>query len=233
MKYKLFKGIFVGCLVSLLVAQVFSQPPNNTPKKPNLAQLVSKISNEQTPISYGIVIDTSANMQATLPTAIKIAKNLVGQSKIMDEFFIVDMKNSSNIELLKDFNSKLELSSNILDNVTANRSSSLLDGIIVSGEYLQSGKNKQKVLIVLSDGIDDNSTYTIDQTINKLKSYQIQLCFIKLTPAKDKKSGTEIEKKASKLITKLTNGVGGIEYSVSDPKDIDLLAQKVFTDLRQ
>lgn len=233
MKHKLFKSIFVGCLVSLLATQVFSQPPNNTPKNPNLTQLISKTSNEQIPISYGIVIDTSANMQTLLPTAIKIAKNLVGQSKIMDEFFIVDMKNTSNIELLKDFNTKLELSSNILDNVTANRSSSLLDGIIVSGEYLQSGKNKQKVLIVLSDGIDDNSTYTIDQAVNKLKSYQVQLCFIKLTPIKDKKSNNEFEKKASKLISSLINGVGGLKYSVSDPKDIDLLAQKVFTDIRQ
>lgn len=237
MKHKILKSCScVICVVSLLVIQNFGQTVNYSLKNVTSIQseFIKSEVEERPPISYGIVIDTSAKMRDLLPTAIKIAKLLIAQGQASDDFFIIDVKNTSNIELVKDFTATTESANKALDNVVANLSSSLLDGMVVSGEYLKSGKNKRKILIVISDGIDGNSTYSVEQTIGKLKEYQMELYVIGLAALRNKKEANSFsEKDATKLINKLVGQVGGKGYFVSSPMDVDSVVNKLTTSLRQ
>ncbi|MBL8152135.1 MAG: VWA domain-containing protein, partial [Blastocatellia bacterium] len=127
-----------------------------------ILQNVEFFSQDQVPISYGIVLDTSGSMRRRLPTVIKAAKSLIQLSKPDDEVFIVDMKDSQNIELIEDLTTNLDDANDALDNMVAGGGTSLLDGIVVSGEHAKQGKHRRKALVVISDGDERDSTYSAD-----------------------------------------------------------------------
>src|SRR5689334_2512080 len=92
-----------------------------------IAQQIEFFSQEQVPISYGIVVDTSGSMRRRLATVLKAAKTLISLSKPGDEVFIVDMKDSQNIELLEDFTENLDDANDALDNMVSGGGTALLD----------------------------------------------------------------------------------------------------------
>jgi Ca-activated chloride channel homolog len=200
-----------------------------------IAQQIQFFSQEQVPISYGIVVDTSGSMRRRLPTVIKAAKTLISLSRPGDEVFIVDMKDSQNIELIEDYTTSLDDANDALDNMVSGGGTSLLDGIVVSGEYARKGKNRRKALVIISDGDERDSTYTIDQTLDKIREYDVQLYLIGFPDELAEDSGLfkrSPRKKAVELINKLAGESGGQSYFPRELGDLEPIAQKIGADLR-
>jgi Ca-activated chloride channel family protein len=198
-------------------------------------QNIAHFDQEQVPISYGIVVDTSGSMRKRLPTVIKAAKTLIALSKPGDEVFIVDMKDSQNIELLEDFTTSLDDANDALDNMVAGGGTALLDGIVVSGEYAHKGRNRRKAIVVISDGDERDSSYTVDQTLDKLREQDVQLYIIGFTDDLSEDAGIfkrSPKKKAVDLITKLATESGGQSYFPRELGDLEQIAQKIGNDLR-
>lgn len=200
-----------------------------------IAQTIEFFSQEEVPISYGIVIDTSGSMRKRLSTVIKSAQTLINLSRPSDEVFIVDAKDTANIELLEDFTNNLEDAKDALDNMVAGGGSAILDSIVVSSEYAKKGQHRRKALVVVSDGDDRDSTYSIVQTLDKLSEYDVQLYFIGFPEDVSEDGGifkTSPRKKAIELINKLTSESGGQSYFPKDLSEIEPIARKIATDLR-
>ncbi|MBI4852879.1 MAG: VWA domain-containing protein [Acidobacteria bacterium] len=200
-----------------------------------IAQKIEFFSQEEVPISYGIVIDTSGSMRKRLPTVIKAAKTLIALSRPGDEVFIVDMKDTSNIELLEDFTTSMEDANDALDNMVSGGGTALLDGVVVSSEYAKGGKHRRKALLVISDGDERDSTFTVDQTLDKLREFDVQLYMIGFPDEVAEDSGLfkrSPRKKAIELINKLTTESGGQAYFPRDLADLEPIAKKIGADLR-
>jgi Ca-activated chloride channel homolog len=200
-----------------------------------ILQNIEQFSQEQVPISYGIIVDTSGSMRRRLTTVIKAAKTLINLSRPGDEVFIVDMKDSQNIELLEDYTTNLEDAFDALDNMVSGGGTSLLDGIVVSGEHAKAGKNRRKALVVISDGDERDSTYSVDQTLDKIREYDVQLYLIGFTDDLPEDSGLfkrSPKKKAQELIGKLASESGGQAYFPRELADLETIAQKIGSDLR-
>lgn len=200
-----------------------------------IAQKIEFFSQEQVPISYGLVIDTSGSMRRRLATVIKAAKALIALSRPGDEVFIVDMKDTGNIELIEDFTTSLEDANDALDNMVSGGGTALLDGIVVSGEYAKKGKNRRKALVVISDGDERDSSYSVDQTLDKIREYDVQLYMIGFTDDLGEESGIfkrSPKKKATELINKLANESGGQAYFPRELSELEPIAQKIGNDLR-
>jgi Ca-activated chloride channel family protein len=200
-----------------------------------ISQQIAFFSQEQVPISYGIVVDTSGSMRRRLTTVLKAAKTLISLSKPGDEVFIVDMKDSQNIELLEDFTENLDDANDALDNMVAGGGTALLDGIWVAGEYAKQGKNRRKALVVISDGDERDSTYSVDQTLDKLRELDVQLYLIGFPDDLTEDAGLfkrSPKKKAVDLINKLSSESGGQAYFPKDLADLVPIAQKIGADLR-
>ncbi len=200
-----------------------------------IPQKIEFFTQEQVPISYGIVIDTSGSMRKRLATVIKAAKTLLALSKPGDEVFIVDMKDTQNIELLEDFTTSLEDANDALDNMVAGGGTALLDGITVCSEYAKQGRNRRKALVVISDGDERDSTYTVDQAVDKLREFDVQLYIIGFPEEVAEDGGLfkrSPRKKAVDLINKLSTESGGQAYYPRDLSELEPIAQKIGTDLR-
>jgi Ca-activated chloride channel family protein len=200
-----------------------------------IQQKIEFFSQEQVPISYGIVVDTSGSMRKRLATVIKAAKTLISLSKPGDEVFIVDMKDTQNIELLEDFTTSLQDANDALDNMVAGGGTALLDGITVAGEYARKGSNRRKAILVISDGDERDSTYTVDQTLDKLREFDVQLYMIGFPEEVSEDGGLfkrSPRKKAIDLINKLTAESGGQAYFPKDLADLEPIARKIGEDLR-
>lgn len=200
-----------------------------------IAQKIEFFSQEEVPISYGIVIDTSGSMRKRLSTVVKAAKTLISLSRPGDEVFIIDMKDTSNIELLEDFTTSMEDANDALDNMVSGGGTSLLDGIVLGGEHAKAGKNRRKALLVISDGDERDSTYTIDQTLDKLREFDVQLYMIGFPEEVAEDGGLfkrSPRKKAIDLINKLTTESGGQSYFPRDLADLEPIAKKIGADLR-
>lgn len=200
-----------------------------------IQQNIEFFSQEEVPISYGIVIDTSGSMRRRLNTVIKAAKSLVALSKPGDEVFIVDMKDSQNIELIEEFTTNFDDANYALENMVAGGGTSLLDGIVVSGEYATKGQNRRKALVVISDGDERDSTYTVDQTLDKIREYDVQLYLVGFPDDLSEDAGLfkrSPKKRAVELINKLAAESGGQAYFPKDLYEIEPIAQKIGSDLR-
>lgn len=200
-----------------------------------IQQNIEFFSQEEVPISYGIVIDTSGSMRRRLSTVIKAAKSLVALSKPGDEVFIVDMKDSQNIELVEEFTHNFDDANDALENMVAGGGTSLLDGIVVSGEYATKGRNRRKALVVISDGDERDSTYTVDQTLDKIREYDVQLYLVGFPEDLSEDAGLfkrSPKKKAVELINKLAAESGGQAYFPKDLYEIEPVAQRIGLDLR-
>jgi Ca-activated chloride channel family protein len=201
-----------------------------------VAQQIQEFSQEQVPISYGIVIDTSGSMRRRLPTVIKAAKELLRLGKRGDEVFIVDMKDSRNIELIEEYTANQEDANDALDNMVAGGGTSLLDGIVTSSEYAaKEGKNRRKAVVVISDGDERDSTFSVEETLDKLREYEVQLYLVGFPEDLSEDSGVfkrSAKKKAVELINKLAQESGGQSYFPRDLSELEGIAKKIGDDLR-
>lgn len=199
------------------------------------AQKIDFFSQEQVPISYGIVVDTSGSMRARLSTVIKAAQTLIDLSRPGDEVFIVDMKDSRRIELIKDFTKDFASAKEALDNMVAGGGTALLDGIFVAGEHAKRGMHRRKALVVISDGDERDSSFTINETLDRLRELDVQLYMIGFPD--DLGDGSVLfrrspKKRAVYLINKLTSESGGQCYFPKDLKELEQIGEKIASDLR-
>jgi Ca-activated chloride channel homolog len=200
-----------------------------------ISQQIEFFSQDQVPISYGIVVDTSGSMRRRLSTVIKAAKTLVNLSRPGDEVFIVDMKDTKNIEMLEEYTTNLDDAIDALDNMVAAGGTALLDGIVVAGDYAKEGRHRRKALVVISDGDERDSTYSIDYTLDKIREFDVQLYLIGFPDDLSEDSGIfkrSPKKKAVELINKLANESGGQAYFPKELADLETIAQKIGADLR-
>ncbi|MEW6735063.1 MAG: VWA domain-containing protein, partial [Acidobacteriota bacterium] len=200
-----------------------------------ITQQIEYFSQDQIPISYGIVVDTSGSMNKRLPTVIKAAKTLINLSQPGDEFFILDMKDSRNTELVQEFTTNIADANYALDSIGAGGGTALLDGIVFSGKYAQEGKNRRKALIVISDGDERDSTISVEETLKKLRAYETQLYIIGFPDDLSKgytNSQRSAKENAIDLINRLTTESGGQAYFPKELSELETIAKKINADLR-
>jgi hypothetical protein len=218
-------------VLCLLKKESFGQP-NFMITDVNHNKLKVILDEQRDVVSYGIVIDTSAKMDQLLPTAVQLVKSIIGKEQLKGDFFITDAKDTNNIDLLKDFKDTFEQANKALNNLSTRGHNSLLDAIVVSGEYLKVGTNKRKILIVISHGQDGSNKYSLEETISTLKKAHIEVYVIKLGDSKgERQFGNFEEKRTIKLVDILAKRTNGKAYFLSDSKDTNIIVQKLMIDI--
>jgi Ca-activated chloride channel homolog len=182
------------------------------------------------PVSMGLVVDNSGSMYRKRPSVNKSALDLVEASNPQDEAFVVNFSDEAFIDC--DFTSNISKLRDGLSHIDSRGGTALYDAVVGSAQELAAdAKRPKQVLILITDGEDNASTATLEQTIYKVQQlsgpviYSIGLLF------GDEMSRAEV-RNARRALNLLSTETGGMAFFPKSIDQIDQIAAEVARDIR-
>ncbi|MGA7245520.1 MAG: VWA domain-containing protein [Terracidiphilus sp.] len=182
------------------------------------------------PVSIGLVVDNSGSMSKKRPAVNKAALDLVEASNPEDEAFVVNFSDEAYID--QEFTSNVNRLRDGLSHIESRGGTALYDAVVASADKLVAdAKRPKQVLVLITDGEDNASTLTLDQTIRRVQElsgpviYTIGLLF------GDEMSHAEV-RHARRALELLSNETGGIAFFPKSMEQVDEIAAEVARDIR-
>jgi Ca-activated chloride channel homolog len=162
------------------------------------------------PISVGLVYDCSRSMTQKFKTSREAPHQLFEQLNASDESFLVTV--SDKAELRRGLTSDLNEVENALVFTHPTGATSLIDGIYLGLQELKKAHNPRRALVVVSDGGDNNSRYTMRELEKIAVEADAQIFAIGLY----QNPQTREEEDGPALLTKLAGDTGGVNFIVQN-----------------
>ena len=134
-------------------------------------QEITHFSDEDAPLTLGIVYDVSASMSDLTSRSFQALKRLFDTSHQDDEYFIIAFNNRA--QLVQDFTvSPSEIMSRVIF-VKAKGSTALYDGVYLGLEKARQGRHRKRALLIISDGEENSSRYSGRELREMLKESDV------------------------------------------------------------
>ncbi len=199
-----------------------------------IKQTIDNVSREEVPVSFGMVIDTSGSMRSKLQNVSDAALLLIKQMRQEDEAFIASFK--AEPELVQDFSTDRRELEEALGELYTSGGTALLDAIIATADYAQEkGKRRRKALVIISDGLEKNSSVKEKEVMEAIKEDEVQVYLVGfIDEDMDERSlfGKSPGKKARELLSRIADDSGGKAYFPKDISEISAIAAQIAKDLR-
>jgi VWFA-related protein len=197
-------------------------------------QAVESVSREEVPVSFGMVIDTSGSMRSKLQTVSDAAVSLIKQMRSDDEAFVASFK--AEPELVQDFTADRRELEDAVSELYTSGGTALLDAIIATADYAQEkGKRRRKALVVISDGLEKNSSVKEKEVMEAIKEDEVQVYLVGFIDEENEEKslfGKSPAKKAKDLLSRIADDSGGHAYFPRDISEIPAIAAQIAKDLR-
>ena len=175
------------------------------------------------PISLGIVFDASASMEGKLDKSRAAVAELFKQSMEGDEYFVVQFNDAP--RLLCAFTPDTEAVQTALMYIRAQGWTSLLDAVYMSVQNMKRARNTHKALLVISDGVDNNSRFTEREIRDLLREYDVSIYAVGIL-------GSGVTRRSMKVLSGLAEETGGRMFAVSGVRELPEAMEKVGAALR-
>jgi VWFA-related protein len=193
-------------------------------------QTIRSFRHEDLPVSLGILIDSSGSMYDKRPAVDAASLDLVKLSNPEDEAFLVDFSSEAYID--QDFTNSIPKLQQGLSYIKSSGGTALYDAVIASADYLsKNAKRSKQVLLIVTDGEDNASSATLEQTIRRVQDldgpaiYCIGLLF-------GEDVGHSEARHAREVLSELAEQTGGEAYFPKSLQDVDEIAHEVAQDIR-
>jgi Ca-activated chloride channel family protein len=193
-------------------------------------QKVTHFSNEDVPLSMGVVFDASGSMSNKITKARMAALQFFKTANPADEFFLVDF--SDQPRMLMDFTSDVEEMQTKLNFTQPHGRTALLDAIYLSLNQMRHARHQKKALLVLSDGGDNHSRYTENEIKNMVKEADVQIYAIGIFEPFSSRGRTPEELSGPGLLTDVAETTGGRQFPVDNLNELPDVAGKIALELR-
>lgn len=182
------------------------------------------------PVSIALVVDNSGSMSKKRPAVNKSALDLIEASNPEDEAFVVNFSDEAYID--QDFTSQESKLRDGLSHIESRGGTALYDAVVASADKLVAdAKRAKQVLIIITDGEDNASTLSLEQTIRRVQQlsgpviYSIGLLF------GDEMTHSEV-RHARRALEMLSGETGGIAFFPKSMEQVDEIAGEVARDIR-
>ncbi|HWT67362.1 MAG TPA: VWA domain-containing protein [Terracidiphilus sp.] len=193
-------------------------------------QTILSFQHTDLPVSIGLVIDNSGSMSRKRPAVNKSTLDLIQASNPNDEAFVVNFSDEAFID--QDFTADINKLRDGLSHIESRGGTALYDAVVASADKLATdGKRPKQVIIIITDGEDNASTLTLEQTIRRVQQlsgpviYSIGLLF------GDDMSRSE-SRHARRALDMLSTETGGQAYFPKSIEQVDQIAAEVARDIR-
>ena len=192
------------------------------------AQTVRLLTDTDTPVTVGLLIDSSASMQPIRHLVIAGATVFAEASHPRDEVFALAFNETVTPALLPGapFTSDSTVLRAALErSVNGRGRTALYDAISIGVDYLSGGSRERKVLIVLSDGGDNASRATRDEAVRKAQASHAVIYTIALVDPGSRDANP-------KLLEELAQASGGQSFRPERPREIADALRQIARDIR-
>lgn len=195
-----------------------------------VAQTIASFQHSDTPVSMGILVDNSGSMRSKRNAVNAAALDLVRASNPQDEAFIVNFSDEAFID--QDFTSDLNKLRDGLAHYDSKGGTALYDATVASADELNKGaKRPKQVILIITDGEDNASGLTLEQTIRRVQDLGGPIVYcIGLLFGDD--GGAHEARQAKRALQLLAQETGGIAYFPRSLNDVDPIAAEVARDIR-
>jgi len=123
-----------------------------------VSQQIAFFSDEDLPVTLGVVYDVSGSMRERKTQALQGLKRFLELSNPKDEFFLVTF--SDRATLAQDFTSSVGAVLSHLTTIQPEGYTALYDAVYFGAEKLRHGLRAKKALLIISDGEENSSNHT-------------------------------------------------------------------------
>jgi Ca-activated chloride channel family protein len=168
-----------------------------------IEQDIAHFSDEDTPVSLGIVYDVSGSMKSRVARSYDSLMRFFETSHQDDDFFLIAFNDRP--ALVQDFTTSADQLLGRLMFVDAKKSTALYDAAYLAVEKVRQGRHSKKALLLISDGQDNNSRYSYKELRNRVKEADVLIYAIGITdPYNDSLAG--MGRSVLEEITRMTGG---------------------------
>ena len=134
-------------------------------------QEIAHFSDEDAPLTLGIIYDVSGSMGDLTSRSFQALKKFFDTSHQDDEYFIIAFNNRA--QLVQDFTTSPDEIMNRVIFVKAKGSTALYDGVYLGLEKARQGRHRKKALLIISDGEENSSRYSGGELREMLKESDV------------------------------------------------------------
>lgn len=193
-------------------------------------QTIAAFQHQDLPVAMGILIDNSGSMRDKRAAVNAAALDLVKASNPDDEAFVVNFSDEAYID--QDFTSNINQLRDGLSHIDSRGGTALYDAVVASADHLAKGaKRPKQVLLVITDGEDNASSQTLEETIHRVQDlegpvvYSIGLMFGADTDPRE-------SHRAKRALQLLSDETGGLAFFPKSLLEVDTIAAEVAQDIR-
>ncbi len=134
---------------------------------------ITHFSSERTPVSLGIVLDTSGSMQGQKWSAARdaIDRFLQQLTDELDEFFLYRF--SAGPDLVQDWTTDRRAVSWSLGRVNPNGGTAMYDAVAEAVPMAHGGRNRKKAIVIISDGNDTSSRVGVGEVRQLVRESEV------------------------------------------------------------
>jgi Ca-activated chloride channel family protein len=213
-----------GKLVTNLKQDAFSVSEND------VKQEILLFRREDIPVSLGLIIDNSGSMRQKRASVEAAALALVKDSNPEDEVFIVNFNDDAYIDNPpgKDFLTDIKDMQEALARIDSRGGTAMRDAIAKSIEWLKKAHKEKKVLVVVTDGVDNASSESLEDLVRDARQSEVLIYSVGLLTEEEKRSAAS----AKRQLNALAEATGGLTYYPKELADVDPIAHQVARDIR-
>jgi Ca-activated chloride channel family protein len=210
-----------GRLITTLPQSAFQVYENGAP------QQVKLFKREDVPVSMGLVIDNSGSMRDKRQKVAAAAVALVKDSNKEDEAFVVNFNDDAYLDC--PFTSDVEKMDQALSKIDSRGGTAMRDAIRMSIDHMkEKAKRDKKVILVVTDGNDNASSYSLENLVKAAQQSEIIIYSIGLLNEEERREA----KQAKRALDLLTEATGGKAYFPKELADVERIAHQVAHDIR-
>lgn len=191
-------------------------------------QNIEFFTTEDLPMSVALIFDLSGSMSQRVYRSLNSLREFIKTGNDKDEYCLITFNNSAKIAV--DFTNSAEKIINTLAIPETEGRTALYDAIYVGIEKIKQGHLPKKVLLILSDGQDNNSRYSLDE-IRRLAQESDSLIYA--IGIVDRYSNDIADKQGGWILEELTSMTGGKTFFPSTDSELQETISKIMLELRR
>lgn len=192
-------------------------------------QNITFFSDEDAPVSVGILFDVSGSMSGDkVHRARDALAHFIQTSHDRDEYFLIGF--NSRAQLLMD---RTRDGNAVLDKLTfvqTKNNTALYDACYLGVERVQRGTHPKRALLLISDGQDNNSRYTFNELRRVLKESDVVLYAIGILGGTD--MGSALGMEGQGILDELAGVSGGKAFYPRSGAEMDDIFEQIALELR-